>query len=338
MRRAFATTFFVTSASAASFALIIVSLAFVSLTASAIAAPEAGSPSATTTTSIPATVMEQDDASRDNDCELSDNACIQAWELKESRAYLVETATPGGTMVRQGPEVAIGRLHPEFALRLARAIREAREEGLPEAGVFSAYRPPAYGVGGFKNKYNSLHSFGLAVDMHGIGSPGSSEAKLWIRIAAKHGVVCPYGVNNRAEWNHCQPTRIKAIKSDSPLVKTIAPQGPVDPLHMFEAGKELIESVAKLFAAFEGGVPANMDKEEKAIRHASHRGRRVGTADANGSHHHRHASRQHRQVRHAARKGSKVRSATASLSKRHTVRHKGHRHASRRAQHVSSLY
>jgi hypothetical protein len=89
--------------------------------------------------------------------------------------------------------------------------------------------------------------------MHGIGRPGSAQAQLWTRIAAKHGVACPYGVNNPAEWNHCQPTRIKMVQSNSPLVKTIAPQGPINPLNMFEAGKGLIESVAKLFASF-GGV------------------------------------------------------------------------------------
>src|SRR5215813_10524999 len=70
-------------------------------------------------------------------------------EVAEARAYLVETASPGYTMTLQGPELAIGRLHPEFAIRLEHAIREARSVGLPFVGVFSAYRPPAFGVGGF---------------------------------------------------------------------------------------------------------------------------------------------------------------------------------------------
>ena len=42
--------------------------------------------------------------------------------------------------------------------------------------MFSAYRPPAFGVGGFSDKFNSLHTYGLAVDMQGIGRPGSPEA------------------------------------------------------------------------------------------------------------------------------------------------------------------
>ena len=165
-------------------------------------------------------------------------------EIAEARAYLVETASPGYTMTLQGPEVAIGRLHPEFAVRLENAIREARSAGLPLAGVFSAYRPPAFGVGGFSDKFNSLHTYGLAVDMRGIGTPGSSEAELWHRIAAKNGVVCPYGPRDRAEWNHCQPTSVKMIVAQNPLRETVSSAGPYDLENMFEAGNAMIADVA----------------------------------------------------------------------------------------------
>src|SRR6185437_2887348 len=111
--------------------------------------------------------------------------------LADARTYLIATAAPGYTMLRQGSELAIGRLHPEFILRLAAAIREARKLGLPDAGIFSAYRPPAFGVGGFVDKFNSLHTYRLAVDMTGIGAPGTPEAHLWYEIAARHGLVCP---------------------------------------------------------------------------------------------------------------------------------------------------
>ena len=76
-------------------------------------------------------------------------------ETARARAYLIETATPGYTMTRQGPERAIGWLHPEFVKRLAAAIAEARGAGLPRAGIFSAYRPPVFGVGGFADKFHS---------------------------------------------------------------------------------------------------------------------------------------------------------------------------------------
>jgi hypothetical protein len=136
-------------------------------------------------------------------------------EIVAARNYLIETASPGYTMARQGPELAIGRLNPEFAVRLANAVRQARQGGLPSAGVFSAYRPAAFGIGGFFDKFHSLHTYGLAVDMYGIGGPGSAAAQLWYEIAARHGVVCPYGSHHQAEWNHCQPTSLKIILADS---------------------------------------------------------------------------------------------------------------------------
>jgi len=168
---------------------------------------------------------------------------------------LVETASPGYTMTLQGAELAIGRLHPEFAIRLEHAIREARSEGLAFAGVFSAYRPPAFGVGGFSDKFNSLHTYGLAVDMRGIGSPGSPEAQLWHRIAAKNGVVCPYGPRDRAEWNHCQPTSVKMILAENPLRETVTAAGPFDLETMFEAGNPMIEDVASAAESLSRAVP-----------------------------------------------------------------------------------
>jgi hypothetical protein len=130
--------------------------------------------------------------------------------VEEAKAYLIDTATPGYTMVRQGVPVAIGRLHPDFIVKLAAAVRLARQAGMTHTGVFSAYRPPAFGIGGFGDKFNSLHSYGLAVDMTGIGGPGSRSAKLWQNIVWRVGLYLPYGPNNRAEFNHTQlvPTRV----------------------------------------------------------------------------------------------------------------------------------
>src|SRR5262249_55146715 len=49
--------------------------------------------------------------------------------VEEAKAYLVKTATPGYTMTRQGVALAIDRLHPGFAGKLARALPRARAEG-----------------------------------------------------------------------------------------------------------------------------------------------------------------------------------------------------------------
>jgi hypothetical protein len=161
-------------------------------------------------------------------------------ETTRARAYLIETATPGHTMTRQGPERAIGRLHPEFVRRLAAAIAEARGAGLPFVGIFSAYRPPVFGVGGFADKFHSLHTYGLAVDVTGIGAAGTPSALLWHDIAARNGVICPYGPHNLVEWNHCQPTWVKIILADNPLRETVTADGPISLEDMFEVGYSLI--------------------------------------------------------------------------------------------------
>ena len=161
-------------------------------------------------------------------------------ETARGRAYLVATASPGYTMIRQGSERAIGRLHPEFVNRLAAAIAEARGSGLPFAGIFSAYRPPSFGVGGFIDKFHSLHTYGLAVDITGIGAPGTPSALLWHEIAARHGVICPYGPHNPVEWNHCQPTQVKIIQPENPLRETVTAAGPISLEGMFEVGYSLI--------------------------------------------------------------------------------------------------
>src|SRR5262249_32428888 len=188
-------------------------------------------------------------------------------EIAAARNYLIETASPGYTMARQGPELAIGRLNPEFAVRLANAVREARQGGLPSAGVFSAYRPPAFGIGGFFDKFHSLHTYGLAVDMYGIGGPGSAAAQLWYEIAARHGVVCPYGYHHQAEWNHCQPTSLKIILADNPLRETVTAEGPLSLESMFEAGNTLIANPSSIADATADRIAADQLVPTPAVRH-----------------------------------------------------------------------
>jgi hypothetical protein len=136
-------------------------------------------------------------------------------------------------MSRLTPEVAIGRLHPEFAVKLAEAVRLAREQGLAHAGIYSAYRPPSFGVGGFKDKFNSYHSYGLAIDAAGIGPAGSAAAYLWAKVVKAVGLFLPYGSNNRAEWNHTQllPTKV----ASKALRETITAAAPKDLNKMWAA-------------------------------------------------------------------------------------------------------
>jgi hypothetical protein len=184
-------------------------------------------------------------------------------ETARARAYLIATATPGYTMTRQGPERAIGWLHPEFVKRLAAAIAEARGAGLLFAGIFSAYRPPVFGVGGFADKFHSLHTYGLAVDVTGIGAPGTPSALLWHEIAARNGVICPYGPYNLLEWNHCQPTWVKIIFADNPLRETVTADGPISLEDMFEVGHSLIAASGTVGAPT-GDPPAHFFKPPQA--------------------------------------------------------------------------
>src|SRR5262245_21934925 len=158
--------------------------------------------------------------------------------INEARAYLIRTSTEqrercvADTMARQGVEVAIGRLHPVMAVRVARSIEQARNEGIP-ACVYSAFRPPAFGVGGFSDKYNSTHAYGIAVDFGGIDRPGSKTARRFQEVAASNGLYSLYGPGDRAEWNHYQLIPVRRIAPNNPLRDTITANGPKDEVAMW---------------------------------------------------------------------------------------------------------
>jgi hypothetical protein len=158
-------------------------------------------------------------------------------EVDAARRYLLRIACPGNTMSRQGADLAIARLHPVFVVRLAAAVKQARREGLPGACPFSTYRPPAFGVGGYRNKYDSMHAYGLAVDMQGIGRPGSAQALIWWRVVHENGLYLPYGPYNRAEWNHTQLLHQKGRQfvESHPVRRTITAYGPVNLMAMWMA-------------------------------------------------------------------------------------------------------
>lgn len=166
----------------------------------------------------------------------------KAKQLSEARAYLVKTATPGGTMSRDGVANNIAKLHPVFVLRTAAVIRKARAAGLPNAGLYSAYRAPGWGVGGFRDKFNSLHGVGMAGDFHGIGRPGSPEAKKFFEIAHGELLFNPYGWRHRKEHNHFQITLTKAVAKGTPLRATITAKGPIVLERMWQVAEAIIRN------------------------------------------------------------------------------------------------
>jgi hypothetical protein len=195
--------------------------------------------------------------------------------VNEARAYLIRTSTEqrercvGDTMARQGVEVAIGRLHPVMAIRIARSVQQARNEGIP-ACVYSAFRPPAFGVGGFSDKFNSAHAYGIAVDFGGIDRPGSKAARKFQEIAASNGLYSLYGPGDRAEWNHYQLIPVRRIAPNNPLRDTITATGPKDEVAMWT----------------KSGVP--LDKIEPVAFRAEHA---IISVRTKVSHHHSHHRR-----------------------------------------------
>ncbi len=194
--------------------------------------------------------------------------------VNEARAYLIRTSTQqrarcvGDTMARQGVEVAIGRLHPVMAVRIARSIQQARNEGIP-ACVFSAFRPPAFGVGGFSDKYNSAHAYGIAVDFGGIDRPGSKPARRFQEIAASNGLYSLYGPGDRAEWNHYQLIPVRRVAANNPLRDTITATGPKDEVAMWiKSGVPLDKVEPVVFRAENAIISA---RTKVSHRHSHHR-------------------------------------------------------------------
>jgi hypothetical protein len=157
------------------------------------------------------------------------------------RKFLERTSQfiQGHTMTMQGMEKSLGWLEPKFRENLAKAIYQARQEGFDKIGVFSAYRQPNMGVGGFGRKELSCHAYGLAIDISGIGNPGSKQAIRFHQIAKEHGVLGVYGPYNNAEFNHFQHVSEKVCGAVPHLRKTITMAGPINVEKMWAAGAKL---------------------------------------------------------------------------------------------------
>jgi hypothetical protein len=226
------------------------------------------------------TETEQLDA-KDSEAEPIDTAA-------DARAYLAKTALPGGTMVMLGREKSVECFNPQFAINLAATIRDARKHGFSDASVLSGCRPPRLGIGGFKDKKNSLHGVGLAADLHGVGTPCSESAKRFHAIAASHGVLGVYGHCNRAEWNHFQGT---AIKMTSPELR-----------ESFTAAGDIAPNLERLWlveapVVFDVAMPVSLGSVVADNSRWSGRSHVSGRSHGSGR---AHFSRRHGKKRHLA--------------------------------------
>jgi hypothetical protein len=251
--------------------------------------------------------------------EQSDETSQSLSALDEARAYLIRTAAPGYTMTVLGVSAAIESLHPALIVKLAEAVKLAREAGMPNAGVMSGYRPPGLGVGGFRNKFMSMHSYGLAVDMTGIGCAGSKTAHQWSTIVEAVGLHLPYGPDNHAEFNHTQLLPEKVAPGNLPA--TITADGPKDLRQMWLASgidPDLIDVTTDQAIRLAASEP----DEERIIRQAQ------AAAE------HTHAAEQarspapHRSELHVATRGSRSSGLHRQMSD-------AGRHLSQARRHVS---
>jgi hypothetical protein len=115
----------------------------------------------------------------------------------------------------QGRPGDTSNFDPVFAHNLAAAIQDANAHGM-HVGLESAYRTPGQTGSSFDRSGRSLHSYGLAADVNGIGSPGSDTARQWYQFATAHGLFNPYGYNNKAEFNHYQGINHELTQAEVP--------------------------------------------------------------------------------------------------------------------------
>jgi hypothetical protein len=118
----------------------------------------------------------------------------------EARAYLDSVSAHPG---RQGDTTF---MHPDFAVRLANSIQQARAAGM-HVGLQSGYRSANQTGSEFDAGGYSTHSYGLGGDISGLGKPGApnlAASRQFFQIASANGLHNPYGYDHPTEFNHWQ--------------------------------------------------------------------------------------------------------------------------------------
>ena len=161
-------------------------------------------------------------------------------EASASRAYLVETARPGYTMIRQGPELAIGRLHPAFVVRLANTIGKREEPGW----LRLEFSPPIGHPPSALEDLSTNSTRFIPTDLPSMcmaladlahrklssGTtlpPSTASSALTGRVTRQNGITA----SRRAS---------KIILAENPLRETVTAEGPISLEGMFEMGTWLI--------------------------------------------------------------------------------------------------
>jgi hypothetical protein len=126
-------------------------------------------------------------------------------------------------------------LDPVFAANMAAALREANASGM-HLGFFSGYRTPGATGSSFDASGRSLHSYGQAADISGLGGPNSAAAQQWAAIAARHGLYNPYGIGDKSEFNHWQAINHELTQAEVPAYQQAFAARGVAPAGTFAGG------------------------------------------------------------------------------------------------------
>lgn len=97
----------------------------------------------------------------------------------------------------------VSNFNPAFASRLANALQQARAAGLP-VSLMSGFREPGQTGSPYDAGGNSSHTYGLASDINGLDGPNGKITQQWAQIAEANGLHNPYGIGDKAEFNHWQ--------------------------------------------------------------------------------------------------------------------------------------
>jgi hypothetical protein len=133
-------------------------------------------------------------------------------EVCEAYAFLISRYNPGprSSVGLANPRVeGITKLNPDFAVALAKLLRDA-----PAMGINSAYRTPA--GQGSKNP-QSNHIYGCAADLgYSQGGCNSAHCQWVLRNAPSYGIHIR--MKYSPEWNHVEPIAKDACRNNGPGV------------------------------------------------------------------------------------------------------------------------
>jgi hypothetical protein len=150
-------------------------------------------------------------------------------------------------------------LHPDFAVRMATALQQARSEGLP-VSLMSGFRAPDQTGSAYDASGKSSHSYGLASDIAGLDGPNGRVTTRWGQIAQANGLSNPYGIGNPREFNHWQlpPQPLETTPDILGTLKAASASGPQAMWNAYGGGAGTATPTESVSFTMPANAPAGM--------------------------------------------------------------------------------